>query len=93
MEVFKSFGGKLGKGIAVELYLDYFNDQIVAELAKALQGLRPEDIPELVHSRKALPIRPDSFRKMKGFEGYLATIKPERIFGWLSEARPDLAMA
>lgn len=90
---FKNMGSLVGKGFLIECFLEYYGDELVAQIKKILDdsGLTAADIPEFVMGDKALPIPPQAFVKMKGLEDYFETLEPARIFEWLAKARPDLA--
>ncbi|HUV56719.1 MAG TPA: hypothetical protein VMV84_05735 [Dehalococcoidales bacterium] len=95
LEALKSVGGKVGKGLAIELFLEYYEKDMISQLKDMLDqsGIIAEDIPEIVRENKALPIPQVAFQNMKGLEDYLVTLNPARIFEWLTKARPDLGLA
>ncbi|MCK5235866.1 MAG: hypothetical protein KAR06_02680 [Deltaproteobacteria bacterium] len=89
----KAFGGKLGKRVLIELYIDTYKEELIAKLRMALGYIKPEDVPKFVKGHEALPIPPKLFSALKGYEGYLETVSPERIFNWIAEARPEIGQA
>jgi len=93
LSALKNFGGLFGKGIVIESFIEYYGDDLVAQLKQILDnaGIKPEDIREYVLNDRALPIPPQAFAAMKGLEDYLITIEEARIFEFLAKARPDLA--
>jgi rubrerythrin len=88
----KGLGGKFGKGMVVELFLQWYEDELVDQFKQILDGagVTSESIKDYVLNNVALPIPPEAFAKMKGIEDYLTTIEESRIFTWLYQARPDL---
>ncbi len=89
----KSFGGELGKGLAIEAYIGFNKDELISKFRVALSLINPKDVPKFVKGQKALPIPTQFFASLKGLEGYLKTVSPERIFEWIEEASPDIAKA
>lgn len=90
---FKNMGSLIGKGFLIECFLEYYGDEMVAQIRKLLDdsGITAADMPDFIMNNRALPIPPQAFVKMKGLEDYFETLEPARIFEWLAKARPDLA--
>jgi hypothetical protein len=90
---YKHVGGKFLKGTALELFLEYYHDDLIESFTKALNTIPPEMVPELIKGGAALPIPIEFFQNLKGFEEYLETIEPGKIFEWIAEASPLHASA
>jgi len=90
---YKHVGGKFLKGTALELFLEYYHDDLIKNFEIALATIPPEVVPELVKGGAALPIPIEFFKNLKGFEEYLETIEPGRLFEWIAEASPLHASA
>lgn len=91
----KKLGGKMGKGFAIECYLQFYGNDFIGMVKKLFDdaGIKPDDIAGFVNGNQALPIPESAFYELVGLEDYLETIDEERIFEWIHQARPDLAMA
>jgi hypothetical protein len=89
----KGFGGMFGKGMVIEMFLQYFEKDMIAQFKEMLDKseITEADIEGYVTQGVALPIPREAFEQMKGIEDYLETIEETRIFEWLYAARPDLA--
>lgn len=90
---YKHVGGKFLKGTALELFLEYYHDDLIESFKRALNTIPPEMVPELIKGGAALPIPIEFFQSLKGFEEHLETIEPGRIFEWIAEASPLHASA
>ncbi len=89
----KSAGGRFLKGWVIESYLELNHDELVRKIAEALSHIKPEDVPNYVHGKKALPIPQEVFRNLKGFEDYMQKVNPKRLFEWIADASPPVAAA
>ena len=91
----KNLGGTMGKGLLIECFLEWYGDELIAQIKDMLDqsGITAEDIPDFVLNNKALPIPDQAFSALKGLEDYLEQVDPARIFEWIQKARPDLAIA
>ena len=89
----KGIGGRLGRAIVFETYLETHHDFLIAAFKAALGHIRPADVPSYVQGNMALPIPEEAFRQMSGLEDCLERIEPHRIAEWINEARPEIFLA
>lgn len=92
-ERYKSSGGRFVKNTLIEMFIDNFHEEIIFRLKEVLDKVSPEDVGRYVHNNEALPIPPDTFDFLKGFEDYLETFDEGRLFEYIAEANPLIAAA
>lgn len=90
---FKKIADPLAKNTMIELYLKYDHVNLISHLKVYLSHLSAKDIPSLVSGNIALPIPPKAFIEMVPVLDYLKKLNPQRLYEWIAEARPDLALA
>lgn len=83
----------LAKGTIIELFIDYYHDDLIMSFRLALSHIKPKEVPDFVRNGKALPIPPQFFEELKGLEDYLEKIEPQRLFKWINEASPEIGEA
>lgn len=88
-----SIGGKFLKTTAIEMYLDTYHADVIANLSMILKGVTPEDVKQYVEGGMALPIPEVYFKYLKGFEDYIEKFDPSRLFEYIHEANPMVAAA
>lgn len=79
------------KEFLIDVYLEFYRDEIIAKLRKFLASLSPDDLKQLVPEGQAPPVPAEAVEDLKGYEDYLEKLKPGEVFQWIAEARPDLA--
>ncbi len=91
----KTLGGGLAKGLVIEGYIAYYENDLIEHLRRILNKAKitADDIPEFVQNNRALPIPREAFGQLKGLEDYIETMDPKRLYKWLTLARPDLGLA
>lgn len=82
---FKQFGFRAA--------MEVFHDELVDFCRRVLEDIKPKDMTRFVKGGEALPIPPEAFANLKGFEDLLEQITSQEIFGLLYEARPDIGDA
>lgn len=80
-----------GKQLFIDTYLEFYRGEVIANVKRAVAPFSPDDIREFVAEGKAPPLPPPAIKALSGYEDYLEALKPEELFEWLAEARPDLA--
>ena len=78
------------KEFFIDAWLEFNSEQIIDTLRKLLAGVSPDDLKRFIAEGIALPVPPQVFNSLKGYEDYLEKITPNDIFEWLYKARPDL---
>jgi len=79
------------KEFFIDTYLEFNQGEVIAKLKRVLEPLTPDNLRQLVTEGKAPPIHKGIVEALKGYEDYIGRLKPEELFEWLNEARPDLA--
>lgn len=82
-----------GKELLLDVYTEFYQDEIIDKLRKFLMPVTPENLKQMVAEGKAPPVPSEAVEQLTGYEDYLEKLKPEEIFQWLLKARPDLAEA
>lgn len=84
---------KFGKTLAFETYIEFYKDEILNYIRLLWAGITPQDISKMVAESIAPPIPKDSLEKLRGYEEFLEGITPQRLYEFINDARPDLALA
>lgn len=79
------------KEFFIDIYLEFYSDEVIDILRKFLARVTPEHLKQFVADGTALPIPDAAIKRLKGYEDYIEIIKWEEVFQWLAKARPDLA--
>lgn len=75
----------------IDVFLEFYRDEIIGKLRKFLAPLSPKDLKQCVNDGKSPPVPAEAIKELKGYEDYLEKLRPEEVFQWVVSARPDLA--
>ena len=81
------------KEFFVDVFLEFNRGEVIDTLKKILAPFSPDDMKQFASEGTAPPIPEAVVEHLKGYEDYLEKLKPEEVFQWMFEARPDLAEA